>query len=433
MQLTNKPLILSNANEIVALKSKDSKSKLWMSNQELILISNGSLIIQNGKISDILDYPVTQANSPISEPYILMDVTDKTIIPGLVDSHTHICFAGDREDELEMKLKGLSYLEILKRGGGIIRTVKATRKASLEELIEIGKKNANIMFRHGTTTIEAKSGYGLDTKSEIKQLETIRELNKACFNTIIPTYLGAHAIPPEFSNNRDGYIDLIINEAIPQISKKRLAKFIDVFCEEEVFSITETREILLAGKKNGLQPKIHADEIARTGGAQLAAEVEAISADHLLMTDDDGFQALADAGVIPVLLPGTTFSLMKNKHPNARHMIDKFDLPVALATDLNPNCFCYSMLQIITLACFLMQMTPAEALIAATSNSAAAIGLNQNIGSIKIGKQADLVVLNAPNFKYIPYKFGSASLIDAVIKQGEVVTTNRPALVEINK
>ncbi|UCE13068.1 MAG: imidazolonepropionase [Candidatus Heimdallarchaeota archaeon] len=431
--MSNKPLILSNASEIVAIKSKDSKSHLRMSDQELILINNGSLILKNGKIADILDYPVTQANSPISEPFILMDVTKKTVIPGLVDSHTHISFAGDREDELEMKLKGLSYLEILKRGGGILRTVKATRKANVEKLIEIGKENANIMLRHGTTTIEAKSGYGLDTKSEVKQLEAIKELGDVCINSIIPTYLGAHAIPPEFSNNRKDYIDLIIDEAIPEISKKRLARFIDVFCEEGVYSVDEAREILLAGKKSGLRPKIHADEIVRTGGAQLAAEVEAISADHLLMTDDDGFQALADVGVIPVLLPGTTFSLMKNKHPKARWMIDKFDLPVALATDLNPNCFCYSMLHIITLACFTMKMTPAEALIAATSNSAAAIGLNQNIGSIEKGKQADLVVLDAPNFKYIPYRFGSASLVDTVIKKGKVVAANRPALVQTNK
>lgn len=432
MQPTKSSLILSNASEIVTLVSKLSTSHLRMSDQDLVLIKDGSLIIQNGRITDILDYPVSSFNSSISGPFSLLDMSGKTIIPGLVDSHTHISFAGDREDELDMKLQGMSYLEILKQGGGILRTVKATRSANLEELVEKGKENVTVMLRHGTTTIEAKSGYGLDIETEIKQLEALRELNQDCISSIISTYLGAHSLPPEYNNQRGKYIDLVIQELIPRISKERLASFIDVFCEKGVFSIEESREILLAGKKSGLRPKIHADEIVRTGGAQLAAEVKAISADHLLKTDDDGFMALAEAGVIPVLLPGTPFSLMKNEYPSARKMIDKFDLPVALSTDLNPNCFCHSMLQIITLACFNMQMTPEEALIAATSNSAAAIGLQQNIGSIEVGKQADLVILNAPNYRYIPYKFGSASLIDMVIKNGEVVATNTPALVRMN-
>ena len=432
VQTKNRSLILSNASEIVTLRSNCSASHLQMSEQDLVLINNGSLIIQNGKITDILDYPVSNSNSPISEPFSLLDVTNKTVIPGLVDSHTHLSFAGDREDELEMKLRGLSYLEILKQGGGIIRTVKATRKANLEELVDRGKENADIMLRHGTTTIEAKSGYGLDIENEIKQLKAFKELNKGCHSSIISTYLGAHALPPEYSNQREKYLDLIIQKTIPEISKDHLAEFIDVFCEKGVFSIEESREILSAGKKSGLRPKIHADEIVRTGGAQLAAEVGAISADHLLMTDDDGFRALADAGVIPILLPGTPFSLMKNEYPQARRMIDKFDLPVALATDLNPNCFCHSMLQIITLACFNMRMTPKEALLASTINSAAAIGLQHNTGSIEVGKQADLVILNAPNYRYIPYKFGSASLVDTVIKNGEVVASDTPALVAMN-
>ena len=424
----DRALILSNASEIVVFKTETYKSHLRMSDLEVNFIKNGSLIIQNGLISDILDYPVTISNSPISEPSIV-DVTGKTIIPGFVDSHTHLSFAGDREDELNMKLQGKTYLEILKQGGGIMRTVEATREASLRNLVENGEKNTEIMLKHGTTSIEAKSGYGLDIETEIKQLRAFRELNKLDYTSVIPTYLGAHAVPPEFSNKKQKFIDLIIEEAIPQISKNHLANFIDVFCERGVFSIDETREILLAGKKAGLQPKIHADEIERTGGAQLAAEVGAISADHLLTTNDDGFRALAEAGVIPVLLPGTPFSLMKNDYPSARRMIDEFDLPIALATDLNPNCYCYSMLQIITLACFTMRMTPIEALIASTLNSSAAIGLQDSIGSIEVGKQADLVILNAKNNKFIPYKFGTASLIDMVIKNGKIVAANTPALI----
>ncbi len=430
MNPSNGTLILTNASEIVTLKSKVSMPKFRMSDQELSLINNGSLIIQNGKISDILDHPFSESHFPTSEPVTMLDITNKTVIPGLVDSHTHLSFAGDREDELEKKLQGVTYLEILKQGGGIIRTVKATREATINELIKRGKENADIMLKHGTTTIEAKSGYGLDKETEIKQLKAFNKLDEVCSCSIVPTYLGAHAVPPEYSNQREKYIDLILQEAIPKISKGRFAKFIDVFCEKGVFSIDESREILLTGKKAGLIPKIHADEIVRTGGAQLAAEVEAISADHLLRTDDDGFNALADVGVIPVLLPGTTFSLMKNEYPQARRMIDEFDLPVALATDLNPNCFCFSMLQIMTLACFNMKMTPEEALLAATINSAAAIGLHENIGSIEVGKQADLVIINAPNYKHIPYKFGTASLVDMVIKNGKVVASNTPALIK---
>ncbi|MFW9904216.1 MAG: imidazolonepropionase [Candidatus Thorarchaeota archaeon] len=430
MQDTHRALILSNASEIFTLRTRTCTSRLRMSDLEVVLVKNGSLIIQNGIISDILDYPISESNSPISESTIV-DITGKTIIPGFIDSHTHLSFAGDRENELDMKLRGKSYLEILEQGGGILRTVKATRTASLKELVEKGEENTEIMLKHGTTTIEAKSGYGLDVESEIKQLKAFRALDKLRYTSIIPTYLGAHAFPPEFLNQKEKYIDLIIEEAIPQISKSQLATFIDVFCEKGVFSIDESREILLAGKEQGLQPKIHADEIERTGGAQLAAEVGAISADHLLTTDDDGFKSLADAGVIPVLLPGTPFSLMKKEYPPARRMIDEFDLPIALATDLNPNCYCYSMLQIITLACFTMQMTPIEALIASTHNSAAAIGLQRNIGSIEEGKRADLVVLNATNSTFIPYKFGSASLIDTVIKNGEIVAANTPALVSL--
>ena len=423
----DRSLILSNASEIVVFKTGIYASHLRMSDLEVMTIKNGSLIIQNGIISDVLDFPISKSNSPISESSIV-DVTGKTIIPGFVDSHTHLSFAGDREDELDMKLQGKSYLEILNQGGGIMRTVKATRAASLGDLVKHGEENTEIMLKHGTTTIEAKSGYGLDVENEIKQLKAFRELNNLRYTTVIPTYLGAHALPPEFSNEREKFLDLIIEEAIPQISKSHLASFIDVFCEKGVFTIDESREILLAGKKRGLRPKLHADEIVRTGGAQLAAEVGAISADHLLKTNDDGFRALAEAGVIPVLLPGTPFSLMKNDYPPARRMIDEFDLPVALATDLNPNCYCHSMLQIITLACFTMRMTPMEALIASTINSAAAIGLQDSIGSIEVGKQADLVVLNARNCKFIPYKFGTASLVDMVIKNGEVVTANTPAL-----
>jgi len=400
-------LLIKNANELITLKgSNHPRIKEEMNN--LSIIKNGSIAIKDGKIVDIGKNFRYKAKKTI-------DATGKTVMPGFVDPHTHIVFAGSREFELDMKLKGLSYMDILKEGGGIFYTVKKTRKATDDELLKQSKKRLDTMLSYGTTTCEAKSGYGLDTETELKILKIQKKLNEIHQVDIVSTFLGAHAIPEEYSSNE--YVDVVVNEMIPKV--KDFASFCDVFCEKGVFTTQQSKKILTAGKKHGLTPKIHADEIIDTGGATLAAELGAISADHLLMSSDAGLKQMAKKGVIGVLLPGTPFSLMMQKYAPARKMI-KFGVPVALATDLNPNCWTENMQFIMQLACFNMKLTPAEAITAATFNAACAIGLNKTIGSIDKGKQADIVILNCPSYTFIPYHFG-VNLVDVVIKKGCIV------------
>jgi imidazolonepropionase len=375
---------------------------------DLSIINNGSIVIHDGKIVEIgknLNYSAEK----------IIDAHGKTVMPGFVDSHTHLVFAGSREFELDMKLKGFSYMDILKKGGGIFYTVNETRKASDGQLIKESKNRLDTMLLHGTTTCEAKSGYGLDTKTELKILKVQKQLQKLHSIDIVSTFLGAHAIPKE--SGSDEYVNRIIDEMLPKT--KGLARFCDVFCEKGVFTVDQSRRILEAGKEYGLIPKIHADEIVDTGGAGLAAKVGAVSADHLLMSSDAGLKAMAKSDVIGVLLPGTPFSLMMKDYSNARKMI-KLGVSIALATDLNPNCFSENMQFMVQLACLNMKMTPAEAVTAATFNSACAIGLNDRIGSLETGKQADIMILNCPNHTFIPYHFG-VNLVDTVIKNGSLI------------
>ena len=400
-------ILIKNASELVTLKGPNApRTKQQMS--DLSIINNGSIAIHDGKIVEIgknLNYSTEKT----------IDAHGKTVMPGFVDSHTHLVFAGSREFELDMKLKGFSYMDILKKGGGIFYTVNKTRKASDDQLIKQSKTRLDTMLLYGTTTCEAKSGYGLDTKTELKILKVQKQLQKIHPIDIVSTFLGAHAIPKELGS--DEYINQIIDEMLPKT--KGLARFCDVFCEKGVFTVDQSRRILEAGKEYGLTPKIHADEIVDTGGAGLAAKVGAVSADHLLMSSDTGLKAMAKSGVIGVLLPGTPFSLMMKDYSNARKMI-KLGVPVALATDLNPNCFTENMQFMVQLACLNMKMTPAEAVTAATFNSACAIGLNDRIGSLEPGKQADILILNCPNHTFIPYHFG-VNLVDTVIKNGGLI------------
>ncbi|MCK5459076.1 MAG: imidazolonepropionase, partial [Thermoplasmatales archaeon] len=352
-------ILIKNASELVTIKGPNApRTKQQMS--DLSIINNGSIAIHDGKIVEIgknLNYSAEKT----------IDAHGKTVMPGFVDSHTHLVFAGSREFELDMKLKGFSYMDILKKGGGIFYTVNETRKASDDQLIKESKNRLDTMLLHGTTTCEAKSGYGLDIKTELKILEVQKQLQKLHPIDIVSTFLGAHAIPKELGS--DEYVDQIIDKMLPKT--KGLARFCDVFCEKGVFTVDQSRRILEAGKEYGLTPKIHADEIVDTGGAGLAAKVGAVSADHLLMSSDTGLKAMVRSGVIGVLLPGTPFSLMMNDYSNARKMI-KLGVPVALATDLNPNCYTENMQFMVQLACLNMKMTPAEAVTAATFNSACA-------------------------------------------------------------
>ncbi len=400
-------ILIKNANELITLKGPDkSRTKKEMSN--LSIINKGSIAVKDGIIVDVgknLKYK--------SETVI--NAKGKIALPGFVDPHTHVVFAGSREFELDMKLRGLTYMDILKKGGGIFYTVNETRKAPEESLLRQSKNRLDSMLMHGTTTCEAKSGYGLETETELKILKILKKLNDSHSIDIVSTFLGAHAVPKGYS--ADEYVDVIINEMFPRL--KGLAQFCDVFCEKGVFTVEQSRRILNTGKKYGLIPKIHADEIVDTGGASLAVEVGAISADHLLMSSDKGLKEMAKKCVIGVLLPGTPFSLMQQTYAPARKMIE-LGVPVALATDLNPNCWTENMQFIIQLACLNMKMTPAEAITAATFNAACALGLNSTIGSLEKGKQADVIILDCPNHKFIPYHFG-VNLVETVIKNGRIV------------
>lgn len=409
-------LIIERANELVTLCSGSAKPLKEEGMQNLGIIRNGAIAIKDGRIFAV------GKTSEIREKYTaenIIDAEGKLVTPGLIDSHTHLVFAGSREDEFEMKLRGASYLEILQKGGGILRTVAETRKATLDELVRLGKERLDTMLVHGTTTVEAKSGYGLSTKEEIKCLKAIKRLNTEHPIDIIPTFLGAHAVPKEYSGRTEEYVNLIIEEMIPAVAEQKLAEFCDVFCEKGVFNINQSRRILLAGKKYGLKPKIHADEMSWLGGAELAAEVGAVSAEHLLYASENGIRALADGNVVAVLLPAASFSLMLGKYANAREMIDK-GVAIALGTDFNPICWVENMQFVIALACRMMKLTPAEALVAATINAAHSLKRADKVGSLETGKKADIVVFNVPNYKFLAYRFG-VNLVDKVVKDGRLV------------
>jgi imidazolonepropionase len=318
-----------------------------------------------------------------------------------------------------MRIEGASYIEILKKGGGILRTVMETRKASVETLVEMGIKTLNTMLKHGTTTVEAKSGYGLSTEHEVKILEVIKRLSKKHPMNLVPTFMGAHAFPPEYAENPESYIRLITEEMIPIVTERNLAQFCDVFCEQGVFSISQSKRILETAKGYGLKLKVHADELSCLGGAELAAEVNAVSAEHLIYTSEAGIEALARAGVVAVLLPAASFALMINRYAEARKMIAK-GVPIALGTDFNPSCWTENMQLVIALACRNMRLSPAEAITSATINAAHALNRANDIGSLEVGKRADIIVLDVPDYRFLSYRFG-VNLIDSVIKDGRVV------------
>jgi imidazolonepropionase len=357
-----------------------------------------------------------------------LDARGGAVTPGLVDPHTHLLFAGSREDELELRQRGAGYMEILAAGGGILSTVAATRAASGEALSAHGRRWLDEMLAHGTTTIEAKSGYGLDLATELRLLEVAHELGKAGPIEIVPTFLGAHAVPPEYRLRPDGteaYVRSVIEEQLPGVAAQGRARFCDVFCEEGAFSADQSRRILLAASGLGLLPRLHADELVPSGGAELAAEIGAVSADHLAAPSEAGLTALAEAAadgraVVATLLPATTWFLMKDHHAPARRFIE-LGIPVAIGTDFNPGTSpTASMPLAMTVACLSLGLTPDEALVAATINAAHAIGLADEIGSIEGGKAADLVIWNVPTSRQIPY-WPAADLVQAVVKRGRVV------------
>jgi imidazolonepropionase len=387
--------------------------------EDLEIIEDGAVAVDHGTI-----VAVGRTGEVLAEHSgtVNIDASNKIVTPGFVDPHTHLVFAGSRETELELKIKGAGYLEILQRGGGILRTVHDTRAASKDQLFQTCKKRCENILLHGTTTIEAKSGYGLTLEDEIKSLEIIKQLDEQGPLSLVPTFLGAHAIPSEYQAKTPEYVTQICDDWIPKIAGRRLASFCDVFCEKGVFEIADSRRILESGKRVGLLSKIHADELYPLGGAELAAEVGAVSADHLLYASEAGLEQMKRAGVIATLLPAAPLTLMLDKYADARKII-AHGVPVALGSDLSPSCWLENQQLVIALACYKLRMTPAEAIIAATINAAHAIRKAHEIGSIEVGKKADLTVFDVTDFRFLGYRFGT-NMVDSVVKNGKVVVEN---------
>jgi len=381
--------------------------------KELYLIHGGSIYIKNGliqSIGELDDFEHLIAGNPE-----IIDAAGMTVTPGFIDAHTHLVFAGTREDEFSMRIGGATYREIAERGGGIKKTVKDTRLASKTELVETAGAYLEHALRNGTTTMEVKSGYGLNLETELKMLEVVEELNQIQPVELIPTFLGAHAFPEDVS--RDEYIQSIL-DMLPSVSGK--AKFCDVFCEEGYFTIDESRAILEKAKEYGLSPRIHADQLTSNGGAKLAVEVGAVSVDHLEHVTDEEIEILAQSDTTAILLPGVSFFLNYG-YPPARKIIDAGCI-TAIATDFNPgSCMCISMQMVMSIACTQMGMTPEEVLNASTINAAYSLGLT-NVGSLETGKQAEVLIMDVPNYKMIPYFFGE-NHVNTVIKKGSVVWT----------
>jgi imidazolonepropionase len=410
-------LALINIRQLVTVSAEGNRLKRGREMGELGIVEHAAVLIEEdrikwiGKMEDL-----SMARMKDTE---ILDCHEKVVLPGFVDSHSHLVFGGSREDEFAMRSAGATYQEIADGGGGILSTVRHTRESSKKDLKKSARRRLSAMMNHGTTTVEIKSGYGLDMESEIRMLEAINELNAEEVMTVVPTFLGAHAIPPGRKGERSAYVSEIVETMIPYVGAKKLAVFCDVFCERGYFEVEESREILEQGKKFGLLPKLHAEELADSGGAELAAEVGAVSADHLEHVTEKSLGALARADVVATLLPGVSFFL-NHKHAPARAIIEA-GVPVAIATDFNPgSCMSYSMPMMMTIACAQMGMSPEEAITASTLNGAAALNLSAEIGSIEVGKKADLAVYSVPNYKFLPYHFGENHLYK-VIKGGVIL------------
>jgi imidazolonepropionase len=410
-------LLVENAAQVVPVAapspSADAEGKLGV-------IPDGTVAAKDGRIVWVGPADQTSRKVSLLPRGKQLDASGRVVMPGFIDSHTHLLFAGTREREFEMRLQGASYQEIAEKGGGIKSTVEKTRRASKEELVAVGKRNLDSILSLGTTTVEAKTGYGLSTRDEIKMLEALGELGRELPVEVVPTFLGAHEIPPEYAGKTEDYVRLVVEEMIPAVAEKKLARFCDVFCEKGVFSLEQSGRILEAGKRYGMLPKLHADELTPLGGAELAAEIGAVSADHLLFVSEKGMEAMAEKGVVATLLPGTAFFLFLGRYAPARQMISK-GVTVALATDFNPgSCMTESLPLITTIACTQMRMTPAEAILGITLHAARALRKEKEIGTLEPGKQADLVILDIPDYRHLSYHFG-VNHVWKVVKKGKIV------------
>jgi imidazolonepropionase len=410
-------LFIKNIRQLVTVAAHGKRALVGEAMRDPGLIEDAGVLCRGGTI--VWAGPMSAFPGLAGEDIPELDATGRVVLPGFVDSHTHMMFAGDRAEEFGLRAQGASYQEIAERGGGILSTIRYVRSATKKELKRSTSKYLMSMMKHGTTTVEIKTGYGLTMDAEVRMLEAIHELRDEEMATVVGTFLGAHAIPPEFTSDSEGYVRLIIDTMIPYAGKRSLASFCDVFCERGYFDLRQTEEILLAGKAHGMLLKVHAEELTSLGGAELAGKLGAVSADHLEQITPQGIDALKAGGVVAGLLPGVSFFLNHGYAP-ARALIDA-GVAVAIATDFNPgSCMSYSMPMMMTIACTHMRMTPAEALVASTLNGAAALNLSATHGSIEAGKQADLLVAEVPDYRHLAYHFG-ANHIRHTIKNGTLL------------
>lgn len=411
-------MLIHSASQVITLAGGPQRGKRL---GDLVLIPDGGVLIREGKIldsgpsSDLIDQYPNEGK---------WDARGGVLMPGFVDPHTHVVWAGDRAEEFESRLAGKTYLEILEAGGGILSSVRATRQASIEELKDHTRTRIQTMFAHGTTTLEAKSGYGLDEITEHKMLRALLDLAEEEVPDLVITYLGAHAVPPEFAGDTAGYTDHLCDVLLPALKDwwpeqtSKPLPYVDVFCEKGVFDLDQSRQILEKAISLGYPVKIHADEFENLGGASLAAELGAASVDHLVVTSDEDILALGNSDTVAVGLPCTPFGLGEPDYTPAMKIIDANGI-LAIATDINPGtAWCESMQFAIALACRYMKLTPAQAIAAATINAAAAIGQDKRVGSIEHGKQADLILLDVPDYRHLGYRFGG-NLVKTVIKNGK--------------
>ncbi len=404
-------LAVVNCGQLVTLAGP-ARPRIRDELKDLCITENGGMLTRNGRIEAV--GASSDIKPRITTEYEVIDAAGRVVLPGFVDAHTHAVFAGTRVDEFELRVNGATYEQIAAAGGGIRSTVSKTRAASEDELLKASRRYANWFLRSGTTTVEAKSGYGLSLVDERKMLKVIRHLG------YVPTFLGAHEIPEEYRGRRDEYVDLIIEEMLPVIAEQRLAKYCDVFCEPNVFDVTASRKILNRARQLGLELRMHADQLSRSGAAELAAEMGAVTADHLEQIDDCGIHALASANVQPVLLPASVYCLGLDRFAPARNIVEA-GLAVVLATDFNPGSSpCASMPFVLSLASTHMRMSPAEAITAATINAAYSLGRGHRIGSLEPGKRADFVVHDCRDYREIAY-FAGVELARAVIVNGQLV------------
>ena len=418
-------MLLHSASQLLTISGAPQRGREL---GRLGIIPDGAVLIRDGMITVVGTTTELRQAYPHDDT---LDATGHVVMPGFVDPHTHLMWVGDRASEFEMRLEGKSYLEILAAGGGIISTVRLTRQASLQELLDETRPRLRDMLSHGTTTAEAKTGYGLQTETELRMLQALLLLDAEGPLDIAPTFLGAHAVPPEYKDDPDGYINHLCSEMLPSIHSwwgthvpDRQLPFVDVFCETGAFSLEQSSRILQAAKAMGFPLKIHADEFDNLGGASLAAGLGAVSADHLVKTSPADIAALAQSETVAVALPCTPFGLAEREYTPARAILEAGCL-LALATDLNPGTAWGGNMQFaIALACRYMRLTPAQAIVAATLNAAAAISRANTIGSLEPGKQADLLILNVSDYRHLGYRFGT-NLVQTVIKRGEVITLSR--------